>query len=190
MEDFAKKQDGESADQNDLSNEEIKNDLNEEDDWDTDGEDQEPIYVICPCCDTGFTELPPDCDHILIEYDASFREFSCDYFFDRLDDLKEGMLELLAFGKKVTTDDKNLQAIWDYAEECHLADPSKVELDADIFMDFLSAKAEDLGAHKCYMNEEDGAPGYSSSYVYYFAEDPDVFIEAVTEYVLEQLKTN
>lgn len=189
MEDFAKKPDGASSHQTGPSDDAPNNDFNEEDGWDTDDEDSDPVYVTCPCCDTSFTELPPDCDHILIEYDASFREFSCDYFFDRLDDLKDGMMELLTSGNKIMVDDKNLQAIWDYATECYAAEPATVELHTDIFMDFLYEKAEDLGASKCYMNEEDGAPGYSSSYVYYFAADPDAFIQNVTGYMLSRFKS-
>ena len=188
-EDFSKKSDDENVKHPDPSNKETSNEFSGVDEWDSDEDlDHEPVFVNCPFCGTGFTELPPDCEHILIEYDASFREFSCDYFFDRLDDLKDGMMELLTSGNKIMVDDKNLQSIWDYATECYAADPSTVELHTDIFMDFLYEKAEDLGASKCYMNEEDGAPGYSSSYVYYFAADPEAFIQKVASYMLSRFK--
>jgi hypothetical protein len=169
-------------------------DSSESDDNDTEDsfneEDSEPVLVTCPCCEAGFTELPPNCEHILIEYDESFREFTCDYFFDELDDLKTGMMDLLEAGKLVTAENPKLQAIWDYAKECHTANPSVVELHTDIFMAFLSEKGEDLGASIAYMNEEEGAPGYSSSYVYYFAADPEGFIQNVTDYILASFKTD
>ena len=182
-EDFSKKSDDENVKRPDPSNEETSNELSGDDDWDSD-EDHEPVFVNCPCCCTGFTELPPDCEHILIEYDSSFSEFSCDRFFDNLDDLKSGMMALIASGKNVSSSDLILQAIWDYAKECYMSNPSTIELNTDLFMDFLSEKYDELGAYKCYMNEEESAPGYSSAYVYYFAESPEAFIQNVTDHIL------
>jgi hypothetical protein len=184
-EDFSKKSDDENVKRPDPSNEETSNELSGDDDWDSDEDHyHEPVFVNCPCCGTGFTELPPDCEHILIEYDASFSEFSCDRFFDNLDDLKSGMMALIESGKNVSSSDLKLQAIWDYAKECYMSNPSTIELNTDLFMDFLSEKYDELGAYKCYMNEEESAPGYSSAYVYYFAESPEAFIQNVTDHIL------
>jgi hypothetical protein len=55
-------------------------------------------------------------------------------------------------------------------------------------MDFLDEHVQKFDVIRFHMSEEDGAPGYSSSYVYYFADDRDQLRADVSEYILNQLK--
>lgn len=158
----------------------------------SENEDDEQVddeyYVQCPCCETCFIQLPPDCEHFLLEYDASFRETTGDQLTGLLGDLREGILALLARRMEPSITDASVKDLWDEISGSYNPGDTAVRLDAEMLMDYMDQHIDELGGIRFQASEQDGAPGYSSSMLYYFSGNPEKFAKEMTRDILQKIQ--
>ena len=67
----------------------------------------------------------------------------------------------------------------------------KVEIDFDetAYFNLLHEIIEYFGGESFSYEGDDGAPGYSSNYIIYYAENPLETIKQINSYIIEQLKS-
>ncbi|MFM7079599.1 MAG: hypothetical protein ACKOYC_07380 [Bacteroidota bacterium] len=167
-----------------------ENDSADSDQFSHDEEDdnnEDEYYLTCPCCDMNFTQLPPDCDDFLLEYDASFREVTGDRISCELDELKDGLLELLEQGAEPNVTDPTVEAIWNEVRSAYNPGDTKPYLIVDMLLDYIDRHVDQLGGVRFHASEQEGAPGFSSSMLYYFSSDPCQFIDRMTQDILQKL---
>jgi hypothetical protein len=166
-------------------NEPINNDWRENDEKDESNDDE--YYLTCPCCGMNFMQLPPDCDDFLLEYDASFCEITGDRITRELYELKDGLLELLEQGAEPNVSDPTVKAIWDEVRNAYKPGDTKPYLIVEMLLDYMDEHVDELGGVRFHASEQEGAPGFSSSMLYYFSSDPYQFIDRMTQDILQKL---
>jgi hypothetical protein len=149
---------------------------------------EETLKPECPYCQDSSGE----CEHVLLDYDASFMEYLSGYLAHNrgeLDELKSMMFELVQSDKIPVLRDGYLKNLWDYALENYVSDSTEIEFDETAYFNLIDQIIESYGGKSVHYKEEDGAPGYSSAYIIYFAEDPEETINQINAFIIEQLKS-
>jgi len=160
----------------------------EDNEYEDDYPDEETVTGIpeCPyCCETT-----GECAHVLLNYDASFGEYLSGYLSEHceeINELKVRLLELLRIGHQPGVKRGHLKEIWTYAAENHLPEATEAELDETAYFNLLREIIDDFGGEYVQYNDEEGTPGYSSSYLIFFAKAPETTIKEMNTYITDQL---
>ena len=153
-------------------------------------EDEDEVLVIpnCPYCgDTG------ECKHVLLDYDASFKEWLSGYLKkNRLElfELQDALQELIKSGINPTINDFYLESIWNYAKDNFTAEEEGAELDTTAYFNFLDENISDFHGEAFHYSDPDGAPGYSSSYIIYYSKTPKTTMQKINEHIISVFKNN
>ena len=91
--------------------------------------------------------------------------------------------------KWVLTDDGFLKNLWDYALENYVSDSTEIEFDETAYFNLIDQIIELYGGKSFHYKEKDGAPGYCSVYIIYFAEDPEETITQINSFIIDQLES-
>jgi hypothetical protein len=78
--------------------------------------------------------------------------------------------------------------IWEYAVDNYTPTSEEIELDISAYVNFVDDNIDLLNGESYNYGGEDGAPGYSSSYVILFAKDPAATIRAINARMIEELR--
>jgi hypothetical protein len=151
-------------------------------------ETEETLTPECPYCHDSSGE----CEHVLLDYDASFMEYLSGYLAynsGELDELKSMIFELVQSAKIPVLRDGYLKNLWDYALENYVSDSKEIEFDETAYFNLIDQIIELYGGKSFHYKEEDGAPGYSSAYIIYFAEDPEETITQINSFIIDQLES-
>lgn len=156
-------------------------------------EENEEYYIPeCPYCD----DSSGNCEHVLLDYDASFMEFKSGYLArsesQDLENLKVFIYDLLK--SEVQLEKSNLEhytcIIWDYAQENFNLDDDEIEFDYSAYFSLLEDTIDSYNGTSFRYEDEDGPPGYSSAYIIFFAKNPKETIEKVNDFIFRQLANN
>jgi hypothetical protein len=151
-------------------------------------EDDQVTKPECPYCGDSKGE----CQHVLLDYDASFGEFLSGYLADdteEIEKLKSEIHELIKSGIRPSLEDPYIEDIWEYALESYSEDSEEIDFDQTAYFNYLKEVIDSYGGEYSTYEDQDGAPGYSSAYVIYFAEDPLKTIQEVNANIIEELKS-
>jgi len=150
-------------------------------------ETEENPRPICPYCSDNSGE----CEHVILDYDASFREYLSGYLAydsEPLDQLKSMISDLIKTGHKPDPDEGYIKDIWDYAVENYDLSSGEIELDTTAYFNLVHEIIDSYGGESYHYSDEEGAPGYSSAYLIYYASDPEETILQINSHIVETLK--
>jgi hypothetical protein len=150
-------------------------------------ETEDNIRPNCPYCNDASGE----CEHVLLDYDASFMEFISGYLVDDQEEIektKSLILELIQTDKTPTLESGYVKDIWEYAVDNYTPTSEEIELDISAYVNFVDDNIDLLNGESNNYGGEDGAPGYSSSYVILFAKDPAATIRAINALMIEEFR--
>lgn len=147
----------------------------------------------CPYCDNDLGE----CDHVVLDYDASFGAFLSGYLArdnQEMKSFKGELLKLINLGIEPEIDDECLENIWESASDSVNEEPNEVYLDYDSYLNYLeqteynydtiSFRYPELDEEE----EEDEIPGYSSANIIFYSEVPENAIRKLNYDILSALK--
>ncbi|OLY90689.1 hypothetical protein SAMN05444008_101351 [Cnuella takakiae] len=139
---------------------------------------------LCPHCGE-----PGDCDHVLVLLDRTYNEcFNRDT--SGVDSLRyhlEGLLRpYVTEGFLYTGKDKLLAGIVRHAGRNYLPTEDSVDIDLDIFHDWLLEQAASYGARVIDLDDVSGM-GYTSKMYVVYAEDVYAVFEKMETYIDEEL---
>jgi hypothetical protein len=129
---------------------------------------------------------------VLLDYDASFGEFLSGYLADdteEIEKLKSEIHDLIKSGVRPSLEDPYIEDIWEYALESYSEDSEEIDFDQTAYFNYLKEVIDSYGGEYSTYEDQDGAPGFSSAYVIYFAEDPLKTIQEVNANIIEELKS-
>ena len=78
--------------------------------------------------------------------------------------------------------------IWDYAVDNHTPTSDEIELDITAYVNFVDDNIDIINCESYLYGGDDGAPGYSSSYVILFAKQPEETIRAINARLIAALR--
>jgi hypothetical protein len=150
-------------------------------------ETEDNIRPDCPYCNDASGE----CEHVLLDYDASFMEMLSGYLADddsEIDKIKSLILEMIQSDVTPSLESGYISNIWEYAVDNYTPTSEEIELDISAYVNFVDDNIDLLNGESYNYGGEDGAPGYSSSYVILFAKDPAATIRAINARMIEALR--
>jgi hypothetical protein len=107
----------------------------------------------------------------------------------QLDELKSMIFELVQSAKIPVFTNGYLKNLWDYGLENYVSDSKEIEFDETAYFNLIDQIIESYGGKSVHYKEEAGAPGYSSAYIIYFAEDPEETITQINSFIIDQLES-
>ena len=127
------------------------------------------------------------------EYDATFLEIRDGYLAgsDGIASLSQGLAALVERGAEPTSDNSNIQEIWEYAKNSFEPGATEVNIDEGAYFYLLRDEIECLGGfYSDNTDEEDESdiPGYASAVWTFEADDAREFVEEFHSWILAQLK--
>ena len=145
----------------------------------------------CPYCEDNIGS----CSHLLLEYDASFIELIDGYLTTsescELENLKEVILELVKSNvePKFKSHDYFLKSIWDNAVENYKPNCDEIQFDYTAYFNWMEIAIAFFNGSAFRFEEEDCAPGYSSTYIIFYALNPKETIEQINNWIIKRLKS-
>ena len=155
--------------------------LSMEDDFD---DNQRPE---CPYCNVS----NGDCQHVVLNYDATYMEFSFGYLADdksEIDKLELEILALLKSKKRPKLKKGYLKEFWNYALENHQVDNDYIEFDITAYFNLLYEEIYAFEGDAFQYGGDDWQPGQNSVYFIFFAEDPSITIQRFNAFIIDELK--
>ena len=155
--------------------------LSMEDDFD---DNQRPE---CPYCDVS----NGDCQHVVLNYDATSMEFSSGYLADdksEIDKIELEILALLKSKKRPKLRKGYLKEFWSYALENYQVDNDYIEFDITAYCNLLYEEIYAFEGDAFQYGGDDWQPGQNSVYFIFFAEDPSITIHRFNAFIIDELK--
>jgi hypothetical protein len=143
----------------------------------------------CPYCNDNSGE----CEHVLLDYDATFMDFLSGYLCNdgsEIEALKEEILDLINAGVQPKISDYELKNIWDYAVDNYSEEYDELNFDVTAYFNYLEYIIHQFGGEAERYECEDGAPGYSSAYVIFYANDPEKTIKEINAHIIKEILSN
>lgn len=151
-------------------------------------DENEFLIPNCPYCgDMG------QCKHVLLDYDASFKDWIFGYLEKNpfhLSELQNTIQELIKAGNNPKLNNFYLESIWSYAKDNFTAEEEEAELDKTAYFNFLEDHIHDFHGESFSYSDPDGACGYSSSYIIYYAMAPKTTIQELNAYIISIFKND
>jgi hypothetical protein len=183
-------QNNDSDNNNNNDEENLNND--EEYEYDEDDEDddyeEESFMPECPYC----SDTEGCCDHVIVNYDASFGYCESGYLSKtqkEIDALKTNILKLIRQGVEPKTKNRQLLDIWEYALSDYTPDTNEISFDDTAYYNFLHHIISEFDGESETYSDSDSAPGYSSSYIICYAEEPQETLKAIHKQIIKELKS-
>jgi hypothetical protein len=149
-------------------------------------ENETNIRPECPYCGDESGE----CSHVLLDYDASFQEYLSGHMSELADpfaELRKALAEAIRSGKMPKVKRGYVKSIWDFAVENFTEGQAEAEIDEDAYFSELKYEIDFYDGEACTYSDEDGAPGYSSAYIIFYAKDPDDTLQRFNQYILNTI---
>ena len=150
-------------------------------------ETEQHIRPACPYCNDGSGE----CEHVVLDYDASFMEMLSGYLADdhsEIDQINSLILEMIQSDVTPSLENEYIRNIWEYAVDNHTPTSDEIELDITAYVNFVDDNIDIIDGESYLYGGDDGAPGYSSSYVILFAKQPRETIRAINAQMIAALR--
>ena len=130
---------------------------------------------------------------LVAEYDATFVEIREGYLSnsDGFASLSQGLAALLERGAEPTTDNFNIQEIWDSAKASFEPGATEVDIDECAYFYLLRDEIDNLGGYYSDNSDEEDEsdiPGYSSAVWTFEADDAREFVEEFHAWILAELQ--
>ena len=141
----------------------------------------------CPYCNVS----NGDCQHVVLNYDATYMEFSSGYLADdksEIDKLELEILALLKSKKRPKLRKGYLKEFWSYALENYQVDNDYIEFDITAYFNLLYEEIYAFEGDAFQYGGDDWQPGQNSVYFIFFAEDPSITIQRFNAFIIDELK--
>jgi hypothetical protein len=151
-------------------------------------QNEENLRPECSYCNDSSGE----CEHVLLDYDASFMEILSGYLAndsEEMEQLKSQILDLVQSSNVPVLGRGHVKDIWDYAVNNYVPNSREISFDETAYFNLLDKIIDSFGGESFHYNDDDGVPGFSSSYIIYFAEDPKETIRQINSFIIQQLKS-
>lgn len=141
----------------------------------------------CPFCNN----IDANCEHVLVDFDVTFMEYKSGFLLNNkqeIENLKSEIFSLLKSNHKPLLKEGNIKDIWDCAAYSFNTDSEEIDFDETAYFNFIDEEIYMYNGESFNYGDEDESPGYSSSMIIYFAENPKRTIELINKEIIEQLK--
>lgn len=142
----------------------------------------------CPYCN----DQSGECEHVILDYDESFGEIKSGYIEDQYSEvlypIEQQILKMISEEKKPKLEAGYLEDIWNYAFSNYNPKDNEIEIDMYSYIKLIDELIDNFGGESFIYDDEDGAPGYSSSYIIYYSKDPEKTIKSITTVLIQQLQ--
>lgn len=146
---------------------------------------EQPTIPGCPYCENS----QGDCEHVLLNYDATFNEYISGYLandFEQIEHLKRSIWNLINSNISPTLGEGYIKDIWDYAIDNYDSEFQEIDLDMTSYFNLLDQIIDLYGGEAHHYEESDGAPGYSSTFIIFFASDPLQTISEINSSIVSE----